>query len=120
MTEHSVHEHFSVQGPGPLLPGALVHRSFASLSEAAQKADRYSTLAAHAQLASGRRISRLVAALRLPWSFLRRYLLFAGFLDGYPGFANAAMLAYADFLKGAKLRELIEEGRESGNAQRAK
>ena len=32
-----------------------------------------------------------------------------------PGFANAALLAYADFLKGAKLRELIEQGRDSGN-----
>ena len=114
VVEHAIHELFSVQGPSQLLPGALIHRSFASISEAAQKADRYSTLGAQEQLATGRQMSRLTAALRLPWSFLRRYVLFAGFLDGYAGFANAAMLAYADFLRGAKLRELIEQRRESG------
>ena len=36
VVEHAVHEHFSVDGETRLLPGALVHRSFASLSEAAQ------------------------------------------------------------------------------------
>jgi glycosyltransferase involved in cell wall biosynthesis len=105
---HAVHERFAVDGPTRLLPGTLIHRSFASLTEAALKAERYSSLAAREQFNGGRRMSRAVAALRLPWAFLRRYLLFLGFLDGYPGFVNAALLAYADFLKGAKLRELVE------------
>ena len=107
--EHAVHELFTVDGPCLLLPGALIHRSFANLSEAVQKADRYSTLAVSEQFSAGRRMSRLVAALRLPWSFVRRYFLFLGLLDGYAGFLNAALLAYADFLKGAKLRERMEQ-----------
>lgn len=109
VVEHAVHELFTVEGPSALLPGALIHRSFADLCEAVQKADRYSTLAASEQFSAGRRMSRLVAALRLPWSFVRRYFLFLGLLDGYAGFVNAALLAYADFLKGSKLRERMEQ-----------
>jgi glycosyltransferase involved in cell wall biosynthesis len=105
---HAVHELFSVEGSTRLLPGALAHHSFGSLSEAALKADRYSSLAAREQFGEGRRMSRAVAALRLPWAFARRYLLFLGFLDGYAGFVNAALLSYADFLKGVKLVELLE------------
>ncbi len=116
VVEHAVHELFSVDGVCPRLPGALIHLSFASLSEAALKADRYSTLGAREQFSAGRRMSRSLAALRLPWSFVRRYFLFLGFLDGYGGFANAALLAYADFLKGAKLRELMEGAQSSGGS----
>ncbi len=109
VVEHAVHELLAVEGPSALLPGALIHRSFADLSEAVQKADRYSTLAVSEQFPAGRRLSRWLAALRLPWSFLRRYVFFLGVLDGYAGFVSAALLAYTDFLKGAKLRERMEQ-----------
>jgi glycosyltransferase involved in cell wall biosynthesis len=118
VVSRAVHEFFAVDGEQPLLPGALIHHSFADLSEALQKADRYSTLAAGERFAKGQRISRPVAALRLPWSFLRRYVLFLGFLDGYAGFVHAALQAHVDFLKGAKLRELMEREPAAGISPR--
>lgn len=105
VSDRAVHEGFAVNGEVAALPGALLHHSYATFSEFAQKADRYTTLAAEEAFAQGRRLSGLVTALRLPWSFLRRYLLLLGFLDGYAGFVNAALQAHLDFLKGAKLRE---------------
>lgn len=108
VVERRVHEGFAVPGPIGQLPGALLHRSYADLSEAVRKLDAYATLGAAEAHAAGRRMSRLVAALRLPFGFWRRYLLLLGFLDGYPGFVHAALQAQGDFLKGAKLRERFD------------
>jgi glycosyltransferase involved in cell wall biosynthesis len=110
VTKALVHEGYRVRGPVGRLPGALVHHSYADVAELAQKVDRYSSLGAMDAYARGRRPSRAMAMARLPFGFTKRYLFQLGFLDGYAGFTFAAVQAYGDFLKGAKLRELMERG----------
>ena len=103
-----VHEAYLVKGRVDTLSGALVHHSYASLTELAQKVNRYSSLGALDAFARNRRLSHVAAMARLPWGFFKRYVLKLGFLDGYAGFVWAAMQAYGDFLKGAKIVELAE------------
>jgi glycosyltransferase involved in cell wall biosynthesis len=101
-----VHEGLLIDGALVRLPGALEHHSYRDLDDYLGKSNRYTTLLARQRLARGDRFSPVGAALRLPWGFGRRYLLQLGFLDGWPGFAHAALSAYYDFLKVAKLRDL--------------
>jgi glycosyltransferase involved in cell wall biosynthesis len=105
MSQASVHEGLAVPGRVETLRGPVLHHPYVDLAEYLQKLDRYTTLAAQARAAAGRRFSPL-SALRLPWGFFKRYLLQLGFLDGYAGFTYAALSAFYDFLKEAKLREL--------------
>jgi hypothetical protein len=88
------------------LPGALEHHSYRDLADYLGKSNEYTTLLAKQRLERGDRFSPVGAALRLPWGFGKRYLLQLGFLDGWPGFAHAALSAYYDFLKVAKLKDL--------------
>jgi glycosyltransferase involved in cell wall biosynthesis len=104
--DRRVHEGVEVRGEVRRLSGPLFHESYADLSDYLRKIDRYSTLSAEERQARGARFSPLIAAVRLPIGFFRRYLLQLGFLDGYAGFLHAVLAAYGDFLKLAKLREL--------------
>ena len=104
--ERRIHEGVEVRGKIGRLAGPLFHESYADLSEYLRKIDRYSTLGAEERRARGGRFSPWIAALRLPFGFAWRYCVQLGFLDGYAGFAHAALAAYGDFLKLAKLREL--------------
>jgi len=104
--ERRVHEGAVVAGRAGRLRGPLCHDSYADLSDYLAKLDRYTTLSAEERLARGDRFSPLVAAVRLPFGFLWRYLVQLGFLDGWPGLLHAALAAYGDFLKLAKLGEL--------------
>ncbi len=104
--EDALHAGAVVEGPLGELPGALVHETYRDLDDYLEKQNRYTSAVAREKRARGQRFSPLSAAARLPWGFGRRYLLQAGFLDGWPGFAYAALSAYYDFLKVAKLRDL--------------
>ncbi len=88
------------------LPGALLHQTYRDLQDYLLKLNHYTSEVAREKHAAGQRFSPWAAALRLPWGFGRRYLWQAGFLDGWPGFAYAALSAYYDFLKLAKLYDL--------------
>jgi glycosyltransferase involved in cell wall biosynthesis len=104
--ERRVHEGVRVSGQVGRLRGALCHESYADLSDYLRKLDRYTTLSAEERRDRGARFSPLIAAARLPLGFGWRYFMQLGFLDGYAGFLHAALAAYGDFLKLAKLREL--------------
>jgi glycosyltransferase involved in cell wall biosynthesis len=104
--ERAVHEGAVVEGSVGRLFGPLYHESYADLSEYLRKLDRYSALSAQDRQRQGRRFSPWVAALRLPFAFVWRYFVQLGFLDGFAGYQHAALAAYGDFLKLAKLREL--------------
>jgi glycosyltransferase involved in cell wall biosynthesis len=104
--ERLVHEGALVAGSLGRLAEPLYHESYADLSDYLRKLDRYTALSAQERQARGTRFSPWLAAARLPVGFLWRYCVQLGFLDGYPGFLHAALAAYGDFLKLAKLREL--------------
>ena len=110
--EDKLHAGAIVEGALGTLPGALVHETYRDLQDYLEKLNRYTSAVAREKHAAGQRFSPLPAAIRLPWGFGRRYVLQAGFLDGWPGFAYAALSAYYDFLKVAKLHDLERAERE--------
>ena len=100
------HDHVHVEGRVELLAGDLLHHSYRSLSDHLRTIDSFTTIAAKEKRAAGLRAGLLDTTLRPFGKFLRMYVLRAGFLDGWPGFAAAVSGAYYVFLKYAKLREM--------------
>ncbi len=99
------HGRVEVDGPVGRLRGALVHRSYRDLADQVERIQFFSTEAAEAMYAQGRRARLHHICLRPPARFLRAYLLKRGFLDGVPGFIIAASSAFYVLLKYAKLWE---------------
>ena len=102
-SDDAVHERVIVDGPAGMLTGDLYHDSAESLENYLEKQNRYSTLAATAALAAGKRSSagRLILSPLL--RFVKFYFLRAGFLDGMPGLVHILIGCYASFAKHAKM-----------------
>jgi glycosyltransferase involved in cell wall biosynthesis len=100
-----VHESVRVDAPGTL-DGDLLHYTVESMSDHHSRLDRYTTLAAEALAARGRRFSPARAVLQPPLTFLQTYVLKQGFRDGAAGLAIAGFAAYYVFLRQVKLWEL--------------
>jgi glycosyltransferase involved in cell wall biosynthesis len=105
-----VHEVIVPEPPhAPLLRGDILHHSYSSVSEHAQRLDRYTTLGARALLERGSRPSVLRLVFSPFWMFIRFYFIRLGFLDGRAGLIVSVMSAYGSFLKHAK--HLMGQGR---------
>lgn len=85
-----VHETLDVDGAVTPFTGDLLHFPYHSWDDHQQRIERYTKLAADAARKSGKRgnILRLLAAP--PLTFMKAYLLKAGFLDGWRGLLIAA------------------------------
>lgn len=87
------------------LAGDLLHYSYHSTSEMADRQLRYATLAAEKAFRQGKRCPAGAPVLKPCWTFVRNYLLRGGFRDGAAGFTVCRMSAYYTFLKYTLLRE---------------
>jgi glycosyltransferase involved in cell wall biosynthesis len=103
--QRSVHESVEIEGPLTRLRGPLVHKSYRSVGEFLERANRYSSLAADDLARSGARVGGGQVVLRPLGRFLSMYLLRRGFLDGMPGLLLAGLYAYYVFIRCAKLWE---------------
>ena len=85
----------------------LLHYSYPTLKAHVDTINNFSEIAARAAHAKGRQ-ARLLRDIMLnpPLTFLKKYFLKLGILDGYEGFVIAIHTAYGKFLKYIKLREL--------------
>jgi glycosyltransferase involved in cell wall biosynthesis len=94
------------------LDGDLLHYSYSSGRQHLDKMDRFSSIAAGEAYRRGRRV-RLVSDIVLnpALTFLKKYLLQAGFLDGGAGLKIAARTARGKFLKYNKLRKMEQEAK---------
>ncbi len=102
-SEELVHERLiSAQAVGTLTQ-PLLHDTYASLEEALDKANRYSTLGAQQAFARGERSGLVKALGHGLWAFFRTYVLRRGFLDGGQGLLLAVSNAHATFYRYAKL-----------------
>lgn len=101
-----VHESVRVEGSIGHLKGNLLHYTCDTLSEHLRTMDRYTTLAAEEMVALGRKVRWRDLVLDPPWTFLRTYVLKAGFLDGWEGLTIAYMSAFYNFLKYSKARNM--------------
>jgi glycosyltransferase involved in cell wall biosynthesis len=93
-----VHERVICDGPVVRLAEPLLHAPVVRLEDALSRMDRYSTAGAAMLKAQGRRISFASGIAHGLWTFVRVYILQAGFLDGREGFllavANAEGVYY--------------------------
>lgn len=97
-----VHERLIVQGATGALSQPILHESFVDFEEVLDKINRYSSAGAQAMAAKGRSGSLVSAVAHGSWTFLRTYVLSAGFLDGREGFMLAVSNAegvYYRYLK---------------------
>jgi len=86
-----VHESMKVDGSVGKLHGDLMHFPYRDWSDHAARIDRYTELAARAARSAGRRGNIVKLALAPPLTFIKAFVLHAGFLDGWRGLAIAYM-----------------------------
>ncbi|HEX2767862.1 MAG TPA: glycosyltransferase family 2 protein [Geobacteraceae bacterium] len=100
--------HDKIQVPGSLasLKNDLHHYIYRDLAHFAATKNSYSTLTAIDHYRNGRRATLLHFTIRPLYTFLHRYLIRLGFLDGLAGFVISAMEAHCVFMKYLKLYEL--------------
>jgi glycosyltransferase involved in cell wall biosynthesis len=104
-----VHERLIPEGSVAKLENPMLHYSFMNYSQVLQKIDRYSTASAEQAFARGKTSSPAKAVLHGAWSFLRTYVLRAGFLDGAQGFALAISNGQGTYYRYMKLWHLHQE-----------
>jgi hypothetical protein len=90
-----VHDHLLPQGPVGKLRAHLMHEAFSDLEEVLQKVNSYSSWGAQTLDESGKRAGLLTAIAHGLWTFLKTYVLHAGFLDGREGLMLAVSNAGA-------------------------
>ncbi|MGB0663341.1 MAG: glycosyltransferase family 2 protein [Pontibacterium sp.] len=107
-TNDLVHEKVVVKGQCQKLKSSLIHYSFTSLDQVVDKMNQYSQLSAQAQFEAGKRSTVKKAVFKGAFSFLRTYILKAGFLDGSHGLMLAISNAQGTYYKYAKLALLSQ------------
>lgn len=109
-----VHEKVEAEGEVGVLDGDLLHDSAETLASYLAKQNRYTSLAAEAALAAGKRAGFARLFFSPLVRFVKFYLVRQGFRDGLPGLVHIAIGCFNSFLKYAKMLE----SRKSGTAVR--
>lgn len=107
-SDDMVHEKLVVEGTVGTLREPLQHEAIRDLDEALVKMNAYSTAGATMQLGRGKSASLASAVWHGAWTFLRTYVLRAGFLDGREGFMLAVSNAEGAYYRYLKLVLLAE------------
>jgi glycosyltransferase involved in cell wall biosynthesis len=104
-----VHERFIADGSVGTLVNPLMHETYADLEEVLRKVNDYSSAGAAMMQAKGIRSSLLKAILHGFWTFVRTYVIRAGFLDGREGFMLAVSNAEGTYYRYLKLMLLAQK-----------
>lgn len=102
-SDDAVHEKVIAGGAIGTLQGDLLHESAESLETYLGKQNRYSTLAADAALASGKRATVFHLLLSPSLRFIKFYFFRLGLLDGLPGLLHILIGCQNSFFKYAKM-----------------
>ena len=102
-SDNLVHEKLLIASNTERLKGLLLHYAFENLEEVLHKTNQYSTAGAQMHYQRGRQSSLSGAVIRGLWSFVRTYVLRAGFLDGREGFMLAVSNAEGTYYRYVKL-----------------
>ena len=94
-----VHERVICNGTVLRLKEPLVHDPVRRLEDALSRMDRYSTAGAEQLLAGGQSVSFMSGISHGMWTFIRTYVLRAGFLDGREGFLLAVANAEGTYYR---------------------
>ena len=98
-TADLVHERVICKGTAARLNIPLMHDPVRRLEDALSRMDRYSTAGAEQLVAAGKRVTFASGILHGLWTFVRLYLLRAGFLDGREGFLLAVANAEGTYYR---------------------
>ena len=98
-SEDVVHERVVCSGAVTRLSEPLIHHPVVRLEDSLSRMDRYSTAGAEMIVASGRRFGFVTGIWHGLFTFLRTYVLRAGFLDGREGFLLAVLNAEGVYYK---------------------
>lgn len=85
------------------LNGALMHYSFATVTDHVDRINRYSSLKAEEKRQKGESPSVIALLVKPPAAFLKVFLLKGGFLEGWAGLIISVNTAYARYLREVKL-----------------
>ena len=89
------------------LSGDILHYSYYTISENISQINNFSDIAAGSSCEMGEKANVVLDIFLNPiFTFLKKYILQLGFLDGYYGLIVSINSAYFRFLKYAKLREM--------------
>jgi len=105
-----VHERCVPDGAVGTLTQPLMHESFRDLEQVLAKVNAYSTWGAQDLAAAGVKPGLFSALLHGAWTFLRTYVLRAGFLDGRRGLMLAISNAEGTYYKYVKALLHAEHG----------
>lgn len=105
-SDDSVHEKVLTSGEIGELAGDLLHDSAESIESYLDKQNRYTTIAAEAAFASGKRASAGHLLLSPLIRFIKFYFVRLGFLDGLPGLIHILIGCGNSFAKYAKMAAL--------------
>ena len=101
------HPTVELRGPAKSLKGDILHYSYPDgMVDMVRTSTKYAASAARVRHEAGRRSSLLSLLLKPPGTFLKKYLLQLGILDGLPGLAISGGAAYYRFMREAMLWEL--------------
>lgn len=116
-SDDAVHEKVLTDVAVGALRGDLLHDSAETMASYLAKQDRYTTLAAEAALARGKRATIAHLLLSPLIRFFKFYFLRLGVLDGWPGLVHILIGCRNSYLKYAKMRAIraIRAGRPSGH-----
>lgn len=101
-----VHESVEVRGSVKNLRGKILHHSFQDYHQFLHKINLYSSLGAQKLYERKSRKSKALVILAIPFNFFRYYIIDRNILNGYRGFAWAALNTCYHFVKYLKLEEL--------------
>ena len=88
------------------LKGDILHYSFPTMEKHLEKNNQYSSIAAQALHAAGKKSSWFKILVNPFWAFVHGYIIRLGFVDGFYGFVIAINSAHGTFLKYIKLFHL--------------
>jgi glycosyltransferase involved in cell wall biosynthesis len=94
-----VHETMKVDGTTGRFEGDLLHFPYNGWNDHRERIERYTDLASKASRSSGRHGNVVKLVLAPPLAFLKSFVLYAGFLDGWRGLAIAYMGARYVFMR---------------------
>lgn len=112
-SDDAVHEKVVFSGEVGELNGDLLHDSAESIESYLDKQNHYTTIAAQAAFASGKRVAAAHLLLSPMIRFIKFYFLRLGFLDGLPGLVHILIGCGNSFAKYAKIAALQRKTQEN-------
>jgi len=106
-----VHERVVCEGSVRRLKEPLLHFPVDRIEDVLRRMDRYSSAGAEQMVASGRRVTFASGFLHGFWTFVRTYVLRAGFLDGREGLLLAIVNAEGSYYRYMKAWLLARRAR---------